>query len=77
MWKYLYDSLSRATPQLINAEQWSSDKCMIHVNRSEVNVDSFTEQGKHAKIEHYLNAKGHFSIINQKQLLLKLILIFA
>ena len=50
--------------QLINAEQWSSDKEMTCPTRSEVNVDSFAEAGKHAKRENYLNAKGYFSIEN-------------
>ena len=49
MIKPLHDSLSRDTMSLINVEQWSSDKDMIHLTRSKANVDSFVDTGKVCK----------------------------
>ena len=46
---------------LIDAEEWSAHKLMMHPNRSYLNVDSFLQkQEEHAEPEHYLNAKGVF-----------------
>ena len=76
-WNSLHDSLLRATMTFINNELWSSDKEMMHLTLSEVNVNSFSEAGKHSKREHWLNAKGCFSTIIRKLLLLMTILIFV
>ena len=77
MQKSLHDSLLKETMELISTEQRSSDKHMTCPTRSEVNVNSFAEAGKACKREHFLNSKEDFSIINQKQLLLMLNVIFA
>ena len=49
MRKSLHDSLSRVTMELINTEQWSIDKDMMHPTRLEVNIDSFNETKKNQK----------------------------
>ena len=60
MRKSLHDSLSRSTMQLINTEQWSSDKDMMHPTRPEANADSFDETGKFCKLRALLECKRIF-----------------
>ena len=60
MRKSLHDSLSRETMQLINAEQWNSDKEMTHPTRSEVNVNSVTKAGKKCKKREFLEYERRF-----------------
>ena len=46
MRKALHDSLSRDAMPLIDVEEWSTHKEMIHPTRSEANVGSFAERGR-------------------------------
>ena len=43
MQKSLHDRLSRVTMRMINSDQWSSNKDMMHPTRSDVNVNSFSK----------------------------------
>ena len=43
MRKELHDSLPRCTMTLVDVEEWSAHKEMMHPTSSEVNVDSFSE----------------------------------
>ena len=38
MWKSIHDSSSRDTVRVIKADQWSSNKDMMHPTRSEINI---------------------------------------
>ena len=46
--------------RVINTDQWSRDKEMMHPNRSEVNINSFTKSGKTWKIRALLECERRF-----------------
>ena len=60
MIKALCDSLDRDTMKLIDVENWSTHKEMVHPTRSEANVDSFAETGKACRTRALLECESRF-----------------
>ena len=58
--KALHDTLTRKTMKLIDVEDWSAHKLIIHPTRSEENIDSFAKVRMLFRIRAFLECERKF-----------------